>query len=119
MVIPAIDKKKKPELASQISRDGSKIYKLDKNGSKLGEINLSGPGGQSLAWADQYFWVGGEKLYKYDMNGNIVGQIYAAAVGNWALTWDGKYLWTIQRTCEGWNDPKIYKIEIKNDGILK
>ncbi|MCX7746192.1 MAG: hypothetical protein N2645_04775 [Clostridia bacterium] len=56
-------------------------------------------------------------MAKYDINGNLVGEIYPVAEGTWALAWDGKYLWTIQRTCESWNDPKIYKIEINNDSL--
>ena len=29
----------------------------------------------------------------------------------------GEYLWSIQRTCEAWDDPKIYQIEILDDSI--
>ena len=31
------------------------------------------------------------------------------------MAWDGEYLWTLQRTCEMWDDPKIYQIEILDD----
>jgi len=45
----------------------------------------------------------------------LAGSIYPAAKDTWALAWDGQYLWTIQRTCEMWNDPKIFKIKILDD----
>jgi len=30
---------------------------------------------------------------------------------------DGAYLWTSQKTCENWDDGKIFQIEILNDQV--
>lgn len=102
-----------------VSRDGSKIYKLDKTGKWLGEINFLTLGG-SITWADGYFWVYGgcdKGLCKITKDGKLVGEIYLPAKDPWALAWDGKYLWTLQRTNENWYDPKIYQVEILDDSI--
>jgi hypothetical protein len=102
------------------SRDGSKLYKLDKSGNLLSEIYLENPirFDSDIVWTGQYFWASGgcEKgIGRFTADGKLVGEIYPAAKDTWALAWDGKYLWTIQRTCEMWGDPKIYQIQIKDD----
>lgn len=100
------------------SRDNQKVYKLTKTGELVDEINM--PGG-SLVWTGEYFWVlhGCEKgLCKYTKDGELLGEIYHVAKDPWAIAWDGDYLWTIQRTCENWNDPKIYQIEILDDSLI-
>lgn len=103
-----------------VSRDGSKIYKLDKNnGQEVGEIDFSTPGG-SITWANGYFWVYGgcaKGLCKITKDGKLVGEIYPPAKDPWAMAWDGKYLWTLQRTNEDWDDPKIYQVEILDDSL--
>lgn len=103
------------------SRDGSKLYKLDKTGKLIGEIYFENPGvGNALVWTGEYFWTAGgcEKgLGKWTKDGELVGEIYPPAKDTWALAYDGKYLWSIQRTCEAWDDPKIYQIEILDDSI--
>jgi len=107
------------------SRDGSKLYKLDKKGNVVDQIYFVGraggklPGG-ALVWTGRYFWTNGgfrDQLYKWTKNGKLAGRIYPAAKGTWAIAWDGRYLWTIQRTCEERDDPKIYQIEILNDSL--
>jgi sugar lactone lactonase YvrE len=104
------------------SRDGSKLYKLNKEGRVLGEIKFENPGGsmQCLVWTGEYFWTcGGCKkgLCKFTNEGKLAGEIYPPAKDTWALAYDGKYLWSIQRTSETWDDPKIYQIEILDDSI--
>lgn len=99
------------------SRDGSKVYKLDKTGDLVDEIYFPG---RSIVWTGKYFWsVGGcgKGICKFNGQGKLVGEIYPAAQGTWAIAWDGDYLWTIQRTCELWDDPKIYQIEVVNDSM--
>jgi len=109
-----------------ISRSGSKLYKLDKNANVVGEIHFEGEGVGSpnvsagLVWTGDYFWTnkGSSKgLAKWTKDGKLAGGIYPPARGTWALAWDGKYLWTIQRTCELWDDPKIYQVEILDDSL--
>lgn len=104
------------------SRDGKKIYKLDKEGSLVDEIVLKDgvvfERYTPIVWIDHYFW--GEPasrigIGKFTEDGKMVGKINLPAREPFAITWDGKYLWTIQRTCESWYDPKIYKTLILND----
>lgn len=104
------------------SRDGSKLYKLDKSGNLVGEIYLQNNirFDSDIVWTGNYFWASGgcEKgIGKFTIEGNLVGEIYPPAKDTWALAWDGNYLWSIQRTCEMWDDPKIYQIEILNNSI--
>lgn len=103
------------------SRDASKIYKLNKNGNLIDELYFENAGiGNTLVWTGEHFWTayGCEKgLCKWDKNGKIIGNIYPPAKDIWALAWDGEYLWTIQRTCEMWDDAKIYQINILNDSL--
>ena len=101
------------------SRNGTKLYKLDKSGNLISEIELDDGIGTDLVWTGSYFWGnGGTKgLAKFSMDGELVGGIYQGAKDTWSLAWDGTYLWAIQRTCEMWNDPKIYQIEILDDSL--
>jgi len=104
------------------SRDGSKLYKLDKSGNLVGEIYLQNNirFDSDIVWTGNYFWAAGgckKGIGKFTADGNLVGEIYPPAKDPWALAWDGKYLWSIQRTCETWDDPKIYQIEILDDSL--
>lgn len=103
-----------------VSRDGSKIYKLDKtNGKPIGEIKFYTPGA-TIVWTGEYFWtyLGCAKgLCKINKDGKLVGEIYPPARDPWGLAWDGKYLWTLQRTNENWDDPKIYQVDILDDSL--
>jgi hypothetical protein len=99
------------------SRDGTKIYKLDKQGNLVREIELPGA---TLVWTGEYFWTTyscDKGICKYTKDGKLIGEIYPPAKDTLALAWDGKYIWTIQRTCELWDDPKIYQIEILDDSL--
>ena len=103
------------------SRDGSKLYKLDKTGQTVGEVVFEEEGiGSAITWTGEHFWTSGgclRGICRWTSAGNLVGQIYPVAEGTWALTWDGTYLWSIQRTCEMWDDPKIYQIEVLDDSL--
>jgi len=93
-------------------RNGEIVYKLTHDGEIVDTLKI--PGGP-LVWTGEYFWVSGgcEKgICKYSADGKLLDEIYPPAKGAWAITWDGKYLWTRQRTCEMWDDPKAYQIEI-------
>lgn len=104
------------------SRDGSKLYKLDRNGDLIGEILFENPGvGNALVWTGDYFWTSGgctKGLCKWTKDGRLAGEIYPPAKDTWALAYDGRYLWSIQRTSETWEDPKIYQIEVLDDSLL-
>jgi len=102
------------------SRDGSKLYQLDKSGNLIDEILFGHGFAQAIVWTGEYFWAAGgckKGIGKFTADGNLVGEIYPPAKDMWALTWDGNYLWSIQRTCEMWDDPKMYQIEILDDSL--
>ncbi len=96
-------------------RDGSGLYRLTKGGELAGTLQIPGA---SLVWTGDHFWTAyscPKGLCRYAKDGELAGEIYPAADGTWAMAWDGEHLWTIQRTCENWNDPKIYQVEILDD----
>ncbi|MFH1537039.1 MAG: right-handed parallel beta-helix repeat-containing protein [Patescibacteria group bacterium] len=98
------------------SRTGQ-VVQLDKLGNEIKRMEI---GAGSLVWTGKYFWTTGgcsKGLCKYTKDGKLVGEIYNAAKDPWAIAWDGEYIWTVQRTCEMWNDNKIYQIEIKDDTV--
>lgn len=98
------------------SRNGQ-VVQLDKSGNEIKRLEI---GGGSLVWTGEYFWTTGgcrKGLCKYTKDGTLVGEIYYPAKDPWAIAWDGEYLWTNQRTCEVWDDNKIYQIEIKDDSV--
>ncbi len=106
------------------SRDASKLYKMTKEGVVVGEIVSSTGGFGPPVWNGEYFWSAGQcgkGICKFSPDGQLLGDIYLPAKDTWAVAWEpadnlhGGYLWTIQRTCELWDDPKIYKIEILDD----
>ena len=102
------------------SRDGSKLYVLDKKGNLTDEIHFLHDIGNAIVWTGKHFWTSygcGKGLCKYNKAGTLLGEIYPVAEGTWALAWDGASLWTIQRTCENWQDPKIYQIEVLDDSL--
>lgn len=101
------------------NRDGTRLYKLDQNGTEIERIDIKHAEIIStFVWTGEYFWTIGEKdLIKLTANGGPIGEIYAAAEGTWAVAWDGQYLWIFQRTCEMWNDAKIFQIEVLDDSL--
>lgn len=102
-----------------ISRDRWSIYKINKTGSLIQEINAKTWSlGNAIVWVDGFFWsTGGNTLKKWTMEGNCVGMIFPPAKDAWAITWDGSSLWTLQRTCEMWNDDKIAMINILDESL--
>lgn len=106
-------------LVSWLKHD--ELYKVDRKGNLIGILKLDKEGGASITFDGQYFWTtpSGKGVRKFDKQGKLVGEIYAAAFGGEAIAHDGKYLWILHRTQEQWSDPKLYKIEVINDQILK
>lgn len=100
--------------------DGTKLFKLNKSGSLIETINLSGGTLFGvLTWTGSHFWAASEtELSKWAVNGTLVGKIYPTAEGTIGITWDGTHLWTSQKTCEVWDDGKIFQLEILDDQII-
>ncbi len=105
------------------SRDGSRLFKLNLSGTIVETIDLQtkqtiieGP----FVWTGDSFWAVGKRgIAKYSSDWQFIGDIYPAAEGTWAIDWDGTALWTIQRTCEAWNEPKVYRIiPLLNNPVL-
>jgi len=102
-----------------LSRDGRTLYKLYPNGTEVGETTFNRNIG-ALVWTGEYYWSvnGGPKgLGKWNENGDLIGTVYPVADGTWAIAFDGECLWTIQRTCEEWDDDKIFRIEVLDDSL--
>ena len=98
------------------------LYRIDfDNPADVTEITLPTTLGNDIAWHDGYFWsvASGKGLGKFEINGNqatMVGSIYPVAYDAWAITSNGKEgdearLWTLQKTCELWDDDKLFEIE--------
>ena len=99
--------------------DATKLYQLDKRGNVIKEIHFEGPIGPAIAWDGTHFWsAGGLTINKWTKDGKLVGAIYPPAVETWDITWDGEYLWTINRTCEDWDDAKVFRIEILDETAI-
>ncbi len=103
-----------------VSRDGTSIYQMDFSGSLILTIIPQGsPVHGSITWTSTYFWANsGNYLTKWHVNWTLAGKIYPPAWGTDALTWDGSYLWSLQKTCELWNDGKLFQMEIIDDQII-
>jgi hypothetical protein len=100
------------------SGDGVRLYKMDMYGNVVEVVQLANEIPGTFVWTGNYFWANGEVgLAKLTAGGELAGEIYAAAEGTWAIAWDGTYLWTLQRTCELWDDPKVYQIEVLDDSM--
>jgi hypothetical protein len=96
------------------SRGGALVRKINKTGAIIEEIDVIGEGiSGGLVWTGSHFWAvtGGGNLTKYTNDWQIVGQIYPVADGTWAIAHDGDYIWSLQRTCESWEDEKMFQIE--------
>jgi hypothetical protein len=100
--------------------DGTKLFKLNKSAVLMETINLSGGTIFGvLTWTGSHLWAASEtELTKWALNGTLMGKIYPAAEGTIGITWDGTHLWTSQKTCEVWDDGKIFQIEILDDQII-
>lgn len=103
-----------------VSRDGSKLYQLTKQGALVDELELAAPVHHSIVWTGEFFWATGghhRGISRLTPEGEVVGAIYPPARCTWALAWDGEHLWTVQRTCEMWNDAKVFKLQILDDSF--
>lgn len=102
------------------NRTGDKMFELFKNGTIHREIampglDLVGP----ITWNGTHFWTGdGQNLFAFTKDGIVEGRVYDVARGISGITWDGTYLWGLYKTCELWNDAKMFQIEILNDSSL-
>lgn len=102
----------------------NKIYKVNRLGKLLDTIEADHGIGGGLTWDGKNFWAPSDGISKISSEGKLVGKIYQASEGTWDLAWEpaqnayGGYLWATQRTNENWyDDEKIFKIEIIDDGI--
>jgi len=102
------------------NRGGNKLFELYKNGTIHRTVNLTGIDLYSpFTWNGTHFWSSaGNRLLAWTKDGEIVGKIYDVAGGCIGISWDGSYIWGIYRTCETWNDSKIFQIEILNDSLI-
>lgn len=100
--------------------DGTKLFKLNKSGTLVETISLSGGTMVGvLTWTGSHFWCGSElELTKWNLSGNLVGKIYPAAEGTIGIAWDGANIWTSCKTCELWVDGKIFQIEVIDDQTI-
>ena len=101
------------------NRQGNKMFEIFKNGTIHKEIamplDLVGP----ITWNGTHFWTGtGQYLFAFTKNGTVVGRVYDVARGISGITWDGSYLWGLYKTCEIWNDAKMFQVEILDDSTL-
>ncbi len=100
--------------------EGTSLYELYKNGTirqtiPIGIIDLVGP----FTWNGTHFWSSrGNRLIAWTKEGNIIGQIYDVAAGCTGLSWDGTNLWGLYKTCELWDDNKIFQIEVIDEKII-
>ena len=114
---------------TSLASDGSFLYtanttaggisKYDLSGNFIETILLSEGRVLALAWTGTYFWGDSySHITKFLPNGTVVGKIYPIALETTDITWDGTYLWTLQKTCELWNDGKVFKVQIIDDQFL-
>jgi len=101
------------------NREGNKMFELFKNGTINREISmpldLVGP----ITWNGTHFWTGnGNYLFAFTKDGIVEGRVYDVARGISGITWDGTYLWGLYKTCELWNDAKMFQVEILNDSLI-
>lgn len=103
-----------------MARGHEGVHVLERDGTPVRDMDMPGAGG-SIVWTGEHFWVaaGGPRgIGRYTRDGNLAGSIFPVAAGTWAIAWDGTHLWTLQRTCELWNDAKIFEIEVLDDSLV-
>ena len=100
----------------QMSVNQPLIYKISKEGQVEGTIALSEYFADLVVWdGNGFIGTGGEYGWaKWSADGQFIGSAYPVAHGCWAMDFDGEYAWSMNKTCELWNDPKIFKTIIKN-----
>ncbi len=100
----------------QMSVNQPIIYKISKSGNVEGTITLSEQFADLVVWTgDGFIGTGGEYGWgKWSATGEYIGSAYPVAHGCWAMDFDGEFAWSMNKTCEIWNDAKIFKTKIKN-----
>nr|WP_319474609.1 right-handed parallel beta-helix repeat-containing protein [uncultured Sphaerochaeta sp.] len=105
------------------SRDQTVLYRIDFDADTYETIALPNgiTLGNDITWHNGYFWsvASGKGLGKFEINGNqatMIGSIYPVAYDAWAITSNGEAgedarLWTLQKTCELWDDDKLFEIK--------
>ena len=112
-----------------IATDGTYLYLPDRTGSYLFEIHKNGTVNRKIyvgldlvgpfTWNGTHFWASqGTTMIAWTKDGQVVGKIYDVAAGCSGLTWDGNYLWGVYKTCELWDDAKMFQIEILDDSLI-
>ncbi len=92
------------------------IYKFDMAGNIIDTIHLSQYFADLVVWdGSGFIGTGGELGWgKWDPAGQYMGSAFQVANGCWAMDFDGQYVWSHHKTCEMWNDAKIFKTKILN-----
>lgn len=79
------------------------------------EIQVSGHViGSSIVWTGDGFWSANEDIItRFSPEGQYLGCLYPAAHQAIAVAWDGTHLWAGHKTCELWDDDKIFELSVK------
>ena len=96
---------------------GMKLLIVDTETGELeNEILFSGYGlGSSIVWTGNGFRSANEdKMTRFSAEGRYLGCIYPAAHQVIAVAWDGTRLWAGHKTCELWDDDKIFELSVNN-----
>lgn len=101
-----------------VARDQHSMYKIDpSNTTSFTKIQLEKEVGNDIAWDGNHLWsTATDKGHgKFTLSGEYLGKMYQVAYDAWAITWDSdnQRLWTLQKTCELWDDNKLFQIQIK------
>ncbi|HEM49357.1 MAG TPA: hypothetical protein ENO27_04005 [Caldithrix sp.] len=85
-------------------------------GRMEGEIQLSGHIiGSDIVWTGDGFWSANEDIItRFSSEGRYLGFVYPAAHQVIAVAWDGTHIWASHKTCELWDDDKMFELSIKN-----
>jgi hypothetical protein len=71
--------------------------------------------GGDVVWAGDCFWSANEEIItKFSPEGRYLGFVYPAAHQVIAVAWDGIHLWASHKTCELWDDDKVFELSVNN-----
>ena len=71
--------------------------------------------GGDVVWDGDCFWSANEGIItKFSPEGRYLGFVYPAAHQVIAVAWDGTHLWTSHKTCELWDDDKVFELSVNN-----
>jgi hypothetical protein len=93
----------------------------NETGSMEDEIQFSGHIiGSDIVWTGDGFWSANEDIItRFSSEGHYLGLVYPAAHQAIAVAWDGTHLWASHKTCELWDDDKIFELSINNLAVPK